>query len=848
MKQQQISTVLIISAVLIGIAVTHQAWAKKTPDKSSTDSVQTTGTLGSPSATTTIDGKQLPAPPPKFGGKIERNAAQSQAYWPARITPPKDAPNVLLIITDDVGYGTPSTFGGVVPTPTLDRVAANGLSYTNFHSTALCSPTRAALITGRNHHSVGFGVISEAATGYPGYNSIITRDKATIGRMLKDNGYRTSWFGKEHNTPAFQASQDGPFDQWPIGMGFEYFYGFMGGDANQWEPNLFRNTTQIYPFVGKKGWNLTTAMADDAIEYINRINALSPEQPFFIKYAPGGVHAPHHATPEWIEKISKLKLFDKGWNQLREQIFENQKKMGVIPADAKMTPWPKELLKDWDTLTADEKKLFIRQVDVFAAYLAYTDHEIGRVIQAIEDMGKLDNTLVIYISGDNGGSTEGTVNGTPNEIAMFNGVNVPVEDQLKNFYDVWGSEQTYNHMAAPWSWAFSTPFSWTKQVASHFGGTRQGMAIMWPKVIKDKGGIRHQFHHVIDIVPTILEAAQLKQPEVVDGIKQSPIEGVSLAYTFDKANADAPSKHKTQYFEMMGDHAIYHDGWIASTKVMRPPWIMNQPISQDPAGFPWELYDLSKDWTQSDDIADKNPAKLKELEKIFWEEAKKYQVLPLDATVTARMITPRPSITAGRNVFTWTQPLTGTPNGDAPSILNTSYNFKAEVEIPDSGAEGMLITQGGRFGGYGFYVLKNKPVFTWNLVGLKRVRWEGAEALTAGKHTLEFDFKYDGLGMGTLAFNNMSGIGQGGSGVLKVDGKVVAEQKMEHSLPITLQWDEALDIGSDTLTGVDDKDYQSPFAFTGKLDKVTLTIDRPTLSPDDIKKLEQAQRENQTSQ
>jgi arylsulfatase len=666
--------------------------------------------------------------------------------------------------------------------------------------------------------------------------------------MLKDNGYRTSWFGKEHNTPAFQASQDGPFDQWPVGMGFEYFYGFMGGDANQWEPNLFRNTTQIYPFVGKPSWNLTTAMADDAIEYINRINALSPEQPFFIKYAPGGVHAPHHATPEWIEKISKLKLFDKGWNQLREQIFENQKKMGVIPADAKLTPWPKELLKDWDTLTADEKKLFIRQVDVFAAYLAYTDHEIGRVIQAIEDMGKLDNTLVIYISGDNGSSAEGTLNGTPNEVAMFNGVNVPVDEQLKYFYDVWGSEQTYNHMAVPWSWAFSTPFSWTKQVASHFGGTKQGMAIMWPKVIKDKGGIRHQFHHVIDIVPTILEAAQLKQPEVVDGIKQSPIEGVSLAYTFDKANADVPSKHKTQYFEMMGDHAIYHEGWIASTKVMRPPWVMNQPISQDPAGYPWELYDMSKDWTQSDNLADKNPAKLKELEKIFWEEAKKYQVLPLDASVTARMITPRPSITAGRNVFTWTLPLTGTPNGDAPSILNASYNFKADIEIPESGAEGMLITQGGRFGGYGFYVLKNKPVFTWNLVDLKRVRWEAPEALTAGKHTVEFDFKYDGLGMGTLALNSMSGIGQGGTGVLKVDGKVVAEQKMEHTLPITLQWDESLDIGSDTLTGVDDKDYQSPFAFTGKINKITLTIDRPTLSPEDIKKLEQAQHDNQTSQ
>lgn len=848
MKHKKLSYILIVSAALSCAVITPQALAKKTADKPITDSVQTTGTPGSPSATTTIDGKQLPAPVQKFGGKIERNAAQSKPYWPARISPSKDAPNVLLIITDDVGYGTSSTFGGVVPTPTLDRVANNGLRYTNFHSTALCSPTRAALITGRNHHSAGYGIISEMATGYPGYNSIITRDKATIGRMLKDNGYRTSWFGKEHNTPSFQASQDGPFDQWPIGMGFEYFYGFMGGDANQWAPNLFRNTTQIYPFVGKPGWNLTTAMADDAIEYINRINALSPEQPFFIKYAPGGVHSPHHPTPEWIEKISKLKLFDKGWNQLREQIFENQKKMGVIPADAKLTPWPKELLKDWDALTADEKKLFIRQVDVFAAYLAYTDHEIGRVIQAIEDLGKLDNTLVIYISGDNGGSAEGTLNGTPNEIAMFNGVEVPVEQQLKNFYDVWGSEHTYNHMAVPWSWAFSTPFSWTKQVASHFGGTRQGMAIMWPKVIKDTGGIRHQFHHVIDVVPTILEAAQIKQPEVVDGIKQSPIEGVSMAYTFDKTNADTPSKHKTQYFEMFGDHAIYHEGWIASTKVMRPPWVTFGPANLDPAGYPWELYDLTKDWTQSDNLADKNPAKVKELEKIFWDEAKKYNVLPLDASVAARMITPRPSITAGRNVFTWTSPLTGTPNGVAPSILNASYNFKADIEVPESGAEGMLITHGGRFGGYGFYVLKNKPVFTWNLVGLKRVRWEAPEVLTAGKHTVEFDFKYDGLGMGTIAFNNLSGIGQGGTGVLKIDGKVVVEQKMEHTLPLILQWDEALDIGSDTLTGVDDKDYQSPFAFTGKLDKITLTIDRPKLSPEDIKKLEQAQRENQTSQ
>jgi arylsulfatase len=406
---------------------------------SPTAAQQIAGAPGSPSATATITGQQLPPPPERFGGKIERNAAQSTPYWPPRVEPPKGAPNVLLIMTDDAGFGVPSTFGGVIPTPSLDRIAANGLRYTQFHSTALCSPTRAALITGRNHHSVGFGQIAEMATGYPGYDSIITRDKATIGRILKDNGYRTSWFGKDHNTPAFQASQDGPFDQWPIGMGFEYFYGFIGGDANQWQPNLFRNTTAIYPYVGKPDWNLITAQADDAIAYMRRINALNPEQPWFIHYVPGATHAPHHPTPEWIKKISDMHLFDKGWNALRDEIFANQKKLGVIPQDAKLTPWPDELLKRWDALTPDEKKMSLRQVDVFAAYVAYSDHEIGRVIQEVEDQGKLDNTLIIYISGDNGNSAEGTLVGTPNEVAMFNGVEVPVDVQLKDFYDVWGS-------------------------------------------------------------------------------------------------------------------------------------------------------------------------------------------------------------------------------------------------------------------------------------------------------------------------------------------------------------------------------------------------------------------------
>ena len=418
---------------------------------------QVTGTPGAPDAATTIDGRYLPPPPQKFRGNIELNALQSKPAWPMQVVPPKDSPNILLIMTDDVGFSAPSTFGGVIPTPTLDRLAKVGLRYTNFHSTSLCSPTRAALITGRNHHSVGFGVISEAATGFPGYDSVIGPDNATIGRILLENGYRTSWFGKNHNTPTYQASQAGPFNQWPTGMGFEYFYGFVGGDTSQWQPNLFRNTTAIYPYINNPSWNLITAMADDAIHWMTMLNDINPEMPFFLHYVPGATHAPHHPTPEWIEKISAMHLFDKGWNTLREEIFANQKRLGVIPQDSKLTPWPDKLLRNWDTLTPEEKKLYIRQVNVYAAYLAYTDHEIGRVIDAIEKMGKLENTLIIYISGDNGSSAEGSPNGTPSEVLQFNGIELPVAEQMK-WYDVWGSDQTYNHMAVAWTWA-STPLS-----------------------------------------------------------------------------------------------------------------------------------------------------------------------------------------------------------------------------------------------------------------------------------------------------------------------------------------------------------------------------------------------------
>jgi arylsulfatase len=808
------------------------------------------GVLGSPSATMSISGEQLPAPAPKFGGVIKDAALQSKPWWAPRIVPPKDAPNVLLIITDDAGFGVPSTFGGVIPTPTMDRIAREGLRYNRMFSTALCSPTRAALITGRNHHSAGFGVISEQSTGFPGYNSIIERDKATIGRLLKDNGYSTAWFGKDHNVPAFQASQLGPFDQWPTGMGFEYFYGFVGGDANQWQPNLFRNTTQIYPFKGKEGkWNLITGMADDAIDYMTRMHQIDPSKPLFIKYAPGATHAPHHPTQEWVDKIHAMHLFDDGYEKLRDRIFENQKKLGVIPNDAKLTPWPSDVLKPWEQLTADEKKLFIRQVEVFAAYCAYNDYEVGRVVQQFQDLGKLDNTLIIYINGDNGTSAEGGPLGTPNEVAFFNGLNkLPADVQLK-FYDVWGTEQTYNHMSAGWSWAFDTPFDWFKQNASRLGGINQNMVVSWPARIKDKGALREQFVHVIDVVPTILEAAGIRPPEVVDGIKQAPIEGTSFLYTFDPKNAKISSRHTTQYFEMFGQWALYKDGWVLSTKVNRAPWEAFGPANPDPLNNQvFQLYNLNEDFSQTQDIAAQNPQKVKEMRQEFLAEAKKYQVLPLDASVAARIVAPRPNVTAGRSEFVYTRPMVGLPQGDSPVLLNTSYTVTADIEVPQGGAEGIMLTSGGRFAGYGFYLLKGKPVWLWNMVDLERLKWEGTEALTPGKHTVEFDFKYDGLGAGTLAFNNFSGVGRPGVGTLKVDGQVVATKTMPKTLPMILQWDESFDVGSDTLTGVNDADYQPPFAFTGKLNKLTVKLDRPQLSPEDIKKLEAAQRNNTVSE
>lgn len=785
-----------------------------------------TGTPGTPSAVIFPDSRQLPMPTPPFSGEILPSARDSTPAWPPQVAAPQGAPNVLLILTDDVGFGAPSTFGGVVPTPALDRIAEAGLRYTTFHTTALCSPTRAAMLTGRNHHSVGFGTISELSTAYPGYNSITPPETANIAATLRENGYATSWFGKNHNVPPWEANPVGPFGNWPIGQGYDYFFGFVGGDTSQWQPgNLFRNTTPIHPYVGNAGWNLGAAMADDAIQHIRTQVAVAPNRPWFMHYAPGGTHAPHQPPREWIERFRGQ--FDSGWEALQRRIFENQRRLGVIPANAQLPAWP-DFLPKWDTLPPDARRLYARQVEVYAAYLAYTDYEIGRVIQAVEDAGQIDNTLIIYISGDNGSSAEGSMNGTSNEVAFFNGAAFTVQQMLP-LIDLWGSDRTYNHMAVPWTFAFDTPYRWTKQVASHLGGIRNGMAVSWPKRITDRGGIRTQFHHVVDIVPTILDAIGIPQPSMVNGIAQRPIEGVSMMYTWNRANAAAPSQRRTQYFEILGNRAMYHDGWMASTTPPTPPWDSTSPRPADVVnGYKWELYNLNDDPTQVNDLAAKEPARLRTLQDLFLAEASRYQVLPLDNSLLTRMIQPRPGPAAGRKQFVYTGPVSAIQANAAPGILNRSYRITAEFEVPQGGASGMLVTQGGRFSGWGLYLREGRPVFTMNLLGVERPKWEGQTPLAPGKHSLVFDWQ---MAPGGEPF------GRGGTGALSVDGQQVAQRALPRTLPFTFAWDETFDVGSDTGTSVDDADYQSPFPFTGAIRRVTVDLGDSTVTPEALRGL-----------
>jgi arylsulfatase len=767
---------------------------------------------------------------------IGRKASESKPDFPKAVAAPKGAPNILLILTDDTGFGAASTFGGPIPTPTLDRVAARGIRYNNFHTTALCSPTRAALLTGRNHHSVGFGNISEFATGYPGYDSILPKSAGTIGNILVNNGYNTSWFGKHHLIPDWLQSPDGPFDQWAGGLGFEYFYGFLGGDTDNWHPALFENTKPVLPPVGDPNYILIRDMADRAINWIRTQHAIAPDKPFLMYFAPGNGHAPHHATKDWIAKFKGK--FDQGWDKQREETLANQKRLGIVPADTVLTARPKDI-PTWDSLNADQKKVYARMMEVYAAAVAQSDYEIGRVIDSLEESGQLDNTLIIYIEGDNGASGEGTLEGTTNEL----GGNLEPESLAfkVSMMDALGSDRTYNHYPVGWAHAMDTPFQWTKQVASHLGGTRNGIAISWPKRIAARGEIRSQFHHVIDIVPTILEEVGVQAPLVLNGVTQMPFEGVSMANTFD--DAKAATRHTTQYFEIVGNRGLYDDGWIASTTPLRPPWLVTG-AEPDPDDFPWELYNVTKDFSQSKDLAKENPKKLSDLQARFLIEAAKHNVLPIDSSFAERANPAlRPGFNTGRTDFVYYPGMIRIPEANAPDIKNKSFHIAADVEIPAGGADGILVTQGGRFGGWGLLVLDGKPTFAYafsNQDGDKypnqtksKARIIGSEKLTPGKHVISFDFAYDG-----------GGIGKGGRGTLSVDGNKVAESRFEKTIPFRFSLDESFDVGQDTGTPViDEYDAKMPFKFSGTLKQVAVKLGADQLSPQKRGELEQLERD-----
>jgi arylsulfatase len=771
----------------------------------------------------------LPPPEPPFRGKIGRTVKESLPDFPKEVRAPQGAPNVLLIMTDDVGFGASSTYGGPIPTPTMDRLAKDGLRYNQFHTTALCSPTRAALITGRNHHTAASGAITEMATGYPGYNSLMSRSVGTIGQMLRYNGYSTAWFGKMHNVPDWHSSMAGPFDLWPTGLGFDYFFGFLGGDAHQWHTPIFENTVP-YEAPEQQGPNskhFDELMANRAIAWIREQHALAPQKPFFAYYATGTAHAPHHAPQEWIDKFKGQ--FDQGWDKVREETLARQKQLGVVPANTQLTPRPKEI-PAWNSLTAEQKKVYAHMMEVYAGALAHADYQIGRVIDAVADMGELDNTLIIYLMGDNGASAEGSLQGTSNEVGeAANGVPETI-GYLASIMGGLGGPLYYNHYPVGWAHAMDTPFQWTKQVASHFGGTRNGLVISYPKRIKDKGGLRTQFAHVTDITPTILEVTGVTFPDTIDGVKQKPLEGVSLAYTFD--DASAPTRHNTQYFEMMGNRAIYHDGWMASTTPLRLPWV-TYGASPSPDDFKWELYHVADDFSQAHNLAAQNPAKLKDLQQLFDQEAKKYNVYPLDSSFAERVDPAiRPSLTRGRTDFTYYPGMIRIPEGTSPDVKNKSYTMTAEVDIPEGGAEGVLGTLGGRFGGWALLVSEGKPefVYAWSNQPEYKYRIVSPEPLTPGKHTISFDFKYDG-----------GGVGKGGTGTLSVDGKQVAQGRIDHTIRARFSLDETMDIGQDTGTPVvEDYAAKMPFKFTGTLDKFEIHLSENKLGFNDKKELDDA--------
>ena len=723
------------------------------------------------------------------------------------VTAPAGAPNVVIILIDDLGFGATSAFGGPIQTPTLDRLAQGGLRYNNFHTTALCSPTRAALKSGRNHHTVNMGFITEMATGFPGNTGQIPNATASVAEMLRLNGYSTAAFGKWHETAAWELSVSGPYDRWPTHQGFDRFYGFVGGETNQWAPYLYDGVTQV-DLPDDPKYHFMTDMTDKAVAWIRFQKAITPGKPFFVYFAPGAVHAPHHVPAEWIARWKGK--FDQGWDALRKETLARQIKLGVVPAGTKLAPKP-QAIKDWDKLSADEKRVFAHQAEVYAAYLDYADHEIGRMLEAVAATGEADDTLVFYIAGDNGTSGEGGENGMFNEYTYFNGVRETVPDLLK-ILDRWGGPLTYPHMAAGWSVALDAPFGWMKQVASDFGGTRNGLVVHWPKGIKAKNEIRTQFGHVIDVAPTILEAAGLPEPRVVNGAPQIPMEGVSLAYTF--ADAKAKDRHTTQYFEIAGNRAIYADGWLART-IHRAPWEMEgrHPLQSDV----WELYDTRSDFSLANDLAAKNPAKLAELKALFMSEAEKHHVLPIDDRVVERGIASvvgRPDLMAGRTSLTLAEGMTGMLENVFLNVKNKSKTITAEVEVPAGGASGAILAQGGRFGGWALYVKDGKPAYDYNFLGMQRTTIAAPQPLAPGKNTVKLDFAYDG-----------GGLGKGGKGTLFVNGQKVAEGRIEHTEAIMFSADETADVGIDLGTPVVEAiGSEARSRFTGHIPRVTIEV------------------------
>jgi arylsulfatase len=765
----------------------------------------------------------LPPPDAPFDGVIGRTYKDSTPSKIPVVKAPAGAPNVLLILIDDCGFGQWGTFGGQIPTPNLDKLARNGLKYTRFHTTALCSPTRAALLTGRNHHSAATGCITELGSSFPGYTGQIPKSCAMVSEIVRQNGYSTAFFGKNHNIADWETSISGPFDRWPNMQGFDHFYGFVGGEANQWQPALYDGSTPVEMEVPKgreENYTLNEHLANKAIDYVRRQKSITPDRPFFVYYAPGATHAPHHVPKDWMKKFQGK--FDQGWDRYREETFERQKKLGVIPRDTKLTPRPKEI-PAWDSLNDDQKKVAVRLMEAFAAYTAQTDHEVGRLIQAIEDVGQLDNTLIFWEIGDNGASMEGTLNGVFNEMSSLNGVPEDTAYAVKHLDEI-GGPKSYNHYPVGWAWAMNTPFQWGKQVASHLGGVRNPLVVSWPKRIKDVGGVRTQFHHCIDVVPTILEAAGVPEPTVVNGAKQKPIEGVSMAYSF--ADAKAKSPRKTQYFEMFGNRAVYGNGWIAACRHGRLPW--QNAGSTDFDKDEWQLYNLDDDFSEATDVAEKNPKKLRELQDLFWIEATKYNVLPLDDRFIERADpSMRPSLIEGRTKFTYFPGLRRVPESSSPNVKNKSHTLTVDVEVPNDGADGVLVAAGGNVGGYALFIKDGKPSYEYNYFTVERYKIAGKDRLTPGKHTIRFEFKYDG-----------GGVGKGGTGTLFVDDKEVAKGQIKKTVLGRFSADETFDTGEDTGSPVSDE-YRSPFRFAGTIRKVEIDLAPEKLTSADREVLKQ---------